>query len=65
MFRLFGDANGDRQVDNADFFAFRGSFSLASGQAGYLAFFDVNGDARVDNLDFFQLRTRFGITLGP
>jgi hypothetical protein len=63
LYRLYGDANGDRRVDNADFFLFRGTFGLATGQTGYLAFFDANGDERVDNADFFQFRARFGTFL--
>jgi hypothetical protein len=61
--RLYGDATGDRRVDNADFFLFRSSFGRAAGDPLYLAYLDFNGDGRVDNLDFFQLRTRFGTTL--
>jgi hypothetical protein len=65
LYRLFGDGNGDRRVDNADFFLFRGSFGLAAGQTGFLAFFDANGDGRIDNADFFAFRNRFGMTLNP
>ena len=63
VFRLYGDATGDRRVDNADFFLFRGTFGRAAGDPLYLAYFDFNNDGRVDNLDFFQFRTRFGTTL--
>jgi hypothetical protein len=63
FYRLFGDANGDRAVDNADFFLFRPSFGTSAGQPGYLAYFDANGDGVVDNLDFFQFRSRFGTNL--
>ena len=65
LHRLYGDANGDRRVDNVDFFQLRGTFGLMTGQTGFLAFFDINGDGRVDNADFFQLRARFGTTLAP
>jgi hypothetical protein len=60
---LYGDGNGDRRVDNADFFLFRDAFGRSAGDPLYLAYFDFNGDGRVDNLDFFQLRARFGTTL--
>jgi hypothetical protein len=63
LHRLYGDANGDRRVDNADFFPFRAAFGRASADPLYLAYFDVNGDGRVDNADFFQFRARFGISL--
>jgi hypothetical protein len=63
--RLFGDGDGDRDVDAVDFFQFRGAFGRNTGDPLYLAFLDANGDGRVDNLDFFQVRSRFGTTLGP
>jgi hypothetical protein len=50
-------------VDNADFFQFRSTFGLASGNPAFLPYFDVNGDGLVDNADFFQFRARFGTTL--
>jgi hypothetical protein len=65
LYRLYGDGNGDRRVDNADFVQFRSTFGRAAGDPLYLADFDVNADGRVDNLDFFQLRTRFGTVLSP
>jgi hypothetical protein len=63
LYRLYGDVNGDRRVDNLDFFQFRGAFGRSTGDPLYLAYLDFNGDGRVDNLDFFQLRTRFGTSL--
>ena len=65
LFRLYGDANGDRRVDNLDFFQLRSTFGHNSGDPLYLAFLDVNGDGRVDNADFFLFRNRFGTTLNP
>jgi hypothetical protein len=62
LHRLYGDGNGDRRVDNADFFQFRSTFGRSSSDPLYLAFFDANGDGRVDNADFFQFRARFGTT---
>jgi hypothetical protein len=61
--RLFGDANGDGHVDNADFFLFRSTFGLSTGQAGFLAAFDYDGSGTIDNADFFQFRARFGWTI--
>ncbi len=58
--RPFGDATGDGRVDNADFFLFRSTFGLRSGQAGFWADFDYDGNGLIDNADFFQLRKRFG-----
>jgi hypothetical protein len=63
LYRLYGDNNGDRRVDNADFFQFRTTFGRGTSETGYLALFDFNGDGRVDNTDFFQFRTRLGTSI--
>jgi len=63
LFRLYGDITGNGSVDNADFFQFRTTFGLPSGNPAFLAGFDYNGDGIVDNADFFQFRTRFGTSL--
>jgi subtilase family serine protease len=48
LFRLFGDANGDGVVDNADYFFFRSTAGKKAGQAGFLWYLDSNGDGTVD-----------------
>jgi len=53
--RLFGDADGDRDVDAQDFGAFRGAFGGTTNLA-----FDSDGDGDVDAADFGQFRARFG-----
>jgi hypothetical protein len=63
LHRLYGDANGDRAVDNADFFLFRSTFGRTTVDPLFLAYFDANGDGTVDNADFFQFRARFGTSL--
>jgi hypothetical protein len=63
--RLFGDADGDRDVDALDFFRLRDAFGKAAGTPGYLADFDADADGDVDALDLFRFRNRFGITLSP
>ena len=67
FFRLYGDFNGDGTVNNSDFFQFRRTFNLRSGQAGYIPFFDYDGDGTVNNSDYFQFRRRFGTSFvfGP
>jgi hypothetical protein len=52
--RLFGDADGDADVDAVDFGAFRGAFGGGSPT------FDYDGDGDVDAQDFGQFRARFG-----
>jgi hypothetical protein len=57
--RLFGDSDGDADVDAIDFVAFR----FAYGSNSWV--FDSNGDGLVNAIDFIQFRTRFGISLVP
>jgi hypothetical protein len=58
VFRFFGDVNGDRRVDIADFGVLSTSFGLHSGQAGFLAAFDFNNDGVIDIADFGQFSIR-------
>jgi len=53
--RLFGDNDGDGDVDAQDFGAFRGAFGGTSNLA-----FDFDQDGDVDAQDFGQFRARFG-----
>ena len=56
LYRFFGDINGDRQVDVADF----GMFTPTMFQpANYNAGFDFNGDGVIDIADFGQFADRF------
>jgi hypothetical protein len=55
--RLFGDQDGDRDVDAIDFGAFRNAF----GQPGSV--FDSDGDGDVDATDFGAFRARFGSSI--
>jgi hypothetical protein len=59
VFRFFGDINGDRHVDIADFGLFSTTFNLNAGQPGFLAAFDFNGDGHIDIADFGQFSARF------
>jgi hypothetical protein len=54
LFRLFGDADGDGDVDAQDFGAFRAAFGGANNT------FDFDNDGDVDAADFGQFRARFG-----
>jgi Dockerin type I domain len=58
LFRFFGDINGDRHVDIADFGLFSSTFNLSTGQTGFLAAFDFNGDGHIDIADFGQFSLR-------
>lgn len=52
--RLFGDSDGDADVDIADFSAFRAAFNGSSVD------FDADADGDVDLGDFLAFRQRFG-----
>jgi hypothetical protein len=56
--RLFGDADGDGDVDGQDRELFRSAFEPGGG--GYLWYFDFDGDGDVDGLDNGQFNRRFG-----
>jgi hypothetical protein len=58
IFRLFGDHDGDADVDASDYGAFRGAFGGASNLA-----FDYDNDGDVDAADFGQFRARFGTSI--
>jgi len=55
--RLFGDVDGDGDVDATDFGAFRNAFGTAA------VAFDFDGDGDVDATDFGQFRLRSGVSL--
>jgi len=55
LHRLFGDNDGDADVDAQDFGAFRSAFGGTSNLN-----FDFDGDGDVDAADFGQFRARFG-----
>jgi FG-GAP-like repeat/Dockerin type I domain len=58
LFRFFGDINGDRHVDIADFGLFSSTFNLSTGQTGFNAAFDFNNDGHIDIADFGQFSIR-------
>jgi hypothetical protein len=58
LFRMFGDVNGDRQVDGPDFGAFSATYNLTSQHSAFQSHFDVNGDGVVDGFDFGQFSGR-------
>jgi hypothetical protein len=58
--RLFGDINGSKDVNNADFGLFRNTFGRTSADGGFNAGFDFDNSGAVNNADFAQFRNRFG-----
>ena len=65
LHRLFGDSDGDRDVDSLDLFKVFTAFGKPASDPGFLAYFDFDGDGDVDSLDLFRFYQRFGTTLGP
>jgi hypothetical protein len=56
--RLFGDTDGDGDVDHADLDRMLTSFGKNSGEAGFLWFLDYDGDGDVGGLDMAQFNHR-------
>src|SRR5262249_46363349 len=60
FFRLFGDSDGDGDVDRTDLRAFAGTLGRRSDEAGYLPFFDYDGNGFVGVIDTLQFARRLG-----
>ena len=60
LHRLFGDTDGDADVDNGDFVRFRPALGAP---ANYRADLDWDGDGDIDNGDFVRFRPRLGTSL--
>src|SRR5262249_14469875 len=60
FFRLFGDTDGDHDVDWQDRDFFRSTFGTSAGDVGYLWYLDFDGDGDVDGHDNGQFNRRFG-----
>ncbi|WP_197455632.1 beta-propeller fold lactonase family protein [Stieleria neptunia] len=64
FFRLFGDSDGDRDVDGQDYGQFGLTFLKNEGQTGFNDAFDSDGDGDVDGHDYGRFGQRFLRTLG-
>jgi hypothetical protein len=64
FFRLFGDTDGDRDVDNLDYARFRSTFGLRANETGFLAFLDSDGNGIIDQLDLIEFSKRRNKRLG-
>jgi len=58
--RLFGDLNGDGDVDNADRVHFMKALASTVSSSRYVAVLDFNGDGVIDDADAKAFNARFG-----
>jgi len=63
FFRLYGDSDGDRDVDARDLLRFLSCVGSRAGDSNYVAFFDVNSDDRVGLVDVVAFARRLGTHL--
>jgi len=59
--RLYGDYDGNKTVNNADYFWFKQTFNKSLGETGFLDLFDYDGNGTVNNGDYFQFKKRVGV----
>jgi hypothetical protein len=65
FFRLFGDTDGDRDVDLHDLGQFLSTVGRRVGDSGYLAYLDYDGDGLVGVVDLVEFTRRLGRRLPP
>jgi len=58
--RLFGDIDGDGDVDRLDYGTIRGALGSSLGDTNYSRLYDADGDGDVDALDLAAMRSRLG-----
>jgi hypothetical protein len=63
FFRLFGDVNGDGQVDNTDRTAFLAAYRSRKGMANYRWYLDYCNSGLIDSFAYYQFLCRYGTTL--
>jgi hypothetical protein len=59
--RLFGDSDGDGDVDSLDLLAVKNATSANSSSPAYRWYFDYEDDKDIDSVDYAQARARLGM----
>ena len=59
--RLYGDYDGNKTVNNGDYFWFKQTFNKNTGDTGFLDLCDYDANGTVNNGDYFQFKKRFGV----
>ncbi|MCA9058676.1 MAG: hypothetical protein KDA85_09260, partial [Planctomycetaceae bacterium] len=65
FFRLFGDVDGDRDVDSLDYLAFRSTYRRTAADSLFNEAFDADGDGDVDTADYLIFRSHYRTRLAP
>ncbi|MGE4159993.1 MAG: dockerin type I domain-containing protein, partial [Planctomycetota bacterium] len=60
FFRLYGDTDGDADVDLTDLNFIRGLLGSKKGDGNYLWWLDYNNDGYLSSFDYSQARNRYG-----
>lgn len=63
FFAYYGDSEGNRRINSADFVKFRSTFGLQSDSQNFDPSLDFDGNGRVNLADFVQFRSQFGTIL--
>jgi hypothetical protein len=61
--RLFGDSDGDKDVDGVDYNLFRTAYRTNTSHAGFIDYFDFDGDGDVDGVDNNAFNERYRLRL--
>jgi hypothetical protein len=58
--RLYGDIDGNKTVNSADYFKFKAAFGSTTGQPAFNADFDFDGNGKINSSDYFKFKANFG-----
>jgi hypothetical protein len=58
--RLFGDIDGNKSVNSADYFQLKAAFGSVIGRSTFNSGFDFDGNGRINSADYFKFKANFG-----